>query len=133
MNRQLTALCAVLVVALGLAACGGGSKESLTFDLSVEGGALSGESDTFVVKQGDDVTLNLFADVDGVFHVHGYDFRARIYANSRSTLSFVADATGSFVIALHPSEVGEGSGHQASDGDHSGGDIAIATLEVRPR
>ena len=81
MNRLLPALTAVLVVALGLAACGGGSKESLTFELSVVGGELSGESDTFVVKQGDDVTLNVSADIAGVFHVHGYDLRARVDAN----------------------------------------------------
>lgn len=135
LNRLLPALLAVLVVALGLAACGGGSKESLSFELSVMGGELEGESDTFVVKQGDGVTLNVSADIAGVFHVHGYDLRARVDANGNGEITFEAGATGSFVIALHPSDVGDGSGHQASGGDHSddGGDITIATLEVRPR
>ena len=135
MNKQLLVLGAVFVIALGLAACKGGNQESLTFDLSVVGGELGGESDTFVAKQGDDVTLNVSADIAGVFHLHGYDLRARVDANGSGTISFEADATGSFVIALHPSEVGDGSGHQASGGDHSdgGGDITIATLEVRPR
>ncbi len=124
-SRKPAALAAGLVVALALAlaACGGGGAQGRAFELAVRNGELTGD-DTITVNQGDTVTLNLSTDSAGVFHLHGYDLRARVEAGGRGFIKFVADATGRFEIALHPTE----TGHDMS----AMSDIVIAWIEVQP-
>ena len=152
---RVTALAAAIAVALALTliACGGGgSAQTHEFDLVVAHGDAVGEN-TFVVMQGDTATLNVTADIAGVFHVHGYDLRARVEAGGSGVIEFEADATGRFEIALHPADVshdvsgmegmesmdGESGGMEGMDDSHdmsamSGEvDIVVATLEVQPR
>ena len=151
--RVGAAVAIAAILTLLLAACGGGSAESHEFDLAVAHGEVTSGSDTFVVKQGDSVTFNVSADIAGVFHVHGYDLRARVEAAGGGVIEFEADATGRFEIALHPADVshdmsgtegtesmdGQSGGMEGMDGSHdmsamSGEvDIVIATLEVQPR
>ena len=156
-HSRVTALATAIAAALTLllAACGGGAAQAHNFDLVVMHGEVTSGSDTFVVKQGDSVTFNVGADIAGVFHVHGYDLRARVEAGGSGVIEFEADATGRFEIALHPADVshdmsgmgmetmdgesggmeemdGEGASHDMSSMDGET-DIVIATLEVQPR
>jgi hypothetical protein len=76
----------------------------VTFDLVVEAQTLAGDITTFVAHQGDTVTLNLSADEDSEFHVHGYKLIHNVAAGQVETLTFEADATGRFSLAMHVSD-----------------------------
>ena len=57
------------------------------------------------VCRGQDVTLNIDAQVDGVFHLHGYDDAVpatSVRTGEELTLEFVAVRSGQFPIELHP-------------------------------
>ena len=60
------------------------------------------------VSHRDKVKLIVTSDQDGVLHIHGYDIEVEIFEN-KSSLEFVAEATGLFKLALHT----------MSDGDHN--------------
>ena len=54
--------------------------------------------------RGQDVTLELHSQTDGVFHVHGYDEQVpatSLTPSETTTLEFSADAAGQFIIELH--------------------------------
>ena len=91
-----------LVMALALAACGGGDPESLRFGLAIQERRLTIDGGELVVKQGDEVTLALDTDEDGTFHLHGYDLERELAVGETKTLSFTAKATGRFAITFHP-------------------------------
>jgi hypothetical protein len=93
---------ASLLLLLLFAACEGGLAEDVSFDLSIANGGLSGDNGTFVAKQGDTVTLDLASDIHGEVHLHGYDFRTAVGPDVQSSISFVAHATGRFLIEFHP-------------------------------
>ncbi len=51
-----------------------------------------------------DVTLGVDPEVDGVFHIHGYDEQVpatSVHAGEELTLEFAADRSGQFPIELH--------------------------------
>ncbi len=98
-----------LVTALALAACGGGDPESLQFDLEIQERQLTIDGVELVVKQDDQVTLNVKSDEDGNFHLHGYDAQAGLTAGETATFSFDAYATGRFTITFHPGVGGDHS------------------------
>ncbi len=91
-----------LVAALAFAACGGGDPESLRFDLAVQERQLTINEGELVVKQGDEITLELETDEAGAFHLHGYDLERELTVGETATLSFTANATGRFGITFHP-------------------------------
>jgi hypothetical protein len=56
------------------------------------------------VCRGQDVTLELHSQTDGVFHLHGYDEQVpatSLTPSETTTLEFTAAAAGQFVIELH--------------------------------
>jgi len=56
------------------------------------------------VCRGQDVTLELHSQTDGVFHLHGYDEQVpatSLTPGQTTTLEFSADAAGQFIIELH--------------------------------
>lgn len=127
MFRRYLALCAVLVAASALTACGGSDPESLTFDISVKERAIMNGEDTFTVKQGDTVTFNLSADEDATFHVHGYDLSTDVQAHNQAALTFEASATGSFPLAMHFTGA---AGHSKADGSMQHGNGHNETIEA---
>ena len=94
------------------AACGGGSEpEDVQFDLAIEDGEIELGPSVMKVKQGDDVTISIDSDKMGSFHLHGYDIETDIGPSNTTTMSFTANATGSFQITFHgASHGGESSG-----------------------
>jgi hypothetical protein len=71
------------------------------------------------VCRGQEVTLVVDPDTDGVFHIHGYDEAVpatTIEAGVELRLEFVATRSGQFPIELHPA------------GDPTGVDIGILTV-----
>ena len=70
--------------------------------------------DTFQVKHGHHVTLNLNSDRDGTLHVHGYDHEIEIVEGGATSFEFEANATGRYPINFHgePAGAGDaGTGH----------------------
>jgi hypothetical protein len=59
------------------------------------------------VCRGQDVTLTIDPNVDGVFHIHGYDEQVpatTVHTGEELTLEFAAERSGQFPIELHPAE-----------------------------
>ena len=133
--RRLARLALVTLAAVMLpvvvAACGDGSEpEDREFDLRIESGVLDLEG-RMKVKQGDEVTLNVDADEDGSFHLHGYDIEIDVGPGGTSVMQLTANATGDFPITFHPGAVtGE---EEEEDHDEEGEEITVGSLEVGPR
>lgn len=65
------------------------------------------------------VTMRIASDVDGVFHIHGYDHAVsatEVMAGETVELTFTADVAGQYPIELHPAD------------DPEGVDVAIFTV-----
>ena len=118
MRRILVALCAVLALALGLAACGGssgGGSTSASTSTPASSGASGGgvtikmqniqfsPKDT-TVKVGDKVTWTNDDNTDhNVTAESGADFKSKDFGNG-ATFSFTADKAGTikYVCTIHP-------------------------------
>ena len=124
----------VLVGSLLGTACGTGSEpQDREFDLRIEDGKINLDPPVIKVDQGDTVTFNVESDASGGLHLHGYSLVEDVGPETVGRMSFVADATGSFVIKLHLfEEEGEHEEHEeGEEGEEA--EITLATLEVRPR
>ena len=122
MRRILVALCAVLALALGLAACGGssgGGSTSASTSAPASSGASGGgvtikmqniqfsPKDT-TVKVGDKVTWTNDDNTDhNVTAESGADFKSKDFGNG-ATFSFTADKAGTikYVCTIHPGMTG---------------------------
>jgi plastocyanin len=122
MRRILVALCAVLALALGLAACGGssgGGSTSASTSAPASSGASGGgvtikmqniqfsPKDT-TVKVGQKVTWTNDDNTDhNVTADSGADFKSKDFGNG-ATFSFTADKAGTinYVCTIHPGMTG---------------------------
>ena len=78
------------------------STPSVTLEATVTDEAM--DPSALAVCRGQDVTLELHSQTDGVFHLHGYDEQVpatSLTPGETTTLEFTADAAGQFVIELH--------------------------------
>ena len=91
-----------------------GQGESGAVAIEVADGAPVGGVADIAVAQGDEVRLEVSADVEDTVHVHGYDQFAGVAPDDPAKLAFVADTEGIYEVEL------EGSHEQ------------IAELEVAP-
>jgi hypothetical protein len=102
---------AAIALALVLAACSGESadpctRESVTLTATVTVDAV--EPGTLEACRGQEVTMELAAQTDGVFHIHGYDDVAIVLHSGETTsVTFAADVAGQFIIELHSAGVDE--------------------------
>jgi hypothetical protein len=124
LRRPTTAL--LVIAAAVLAGCVTENRpescdaDATTIDLTVA--ATSMEPNDPAACRGQDVTLLIDADVDGVFHIHGLDDlvpATAVSAGERTTLEFTADRSGQFPVELHPAD------------DPQALDIGILTLHER--
>ena len=138
LNNKVWVIGLLLIVpTMLLAACGGGSfSEDLEvlvqFDLAIENGAINIDPPVMKVRQRYNVTFNIASDKMGSFHLHGYDIETDVGPSRTVTMSFTADATGSFPITFHGathtgSHESEGDSHSDSiegehEGEHDGGE-----------
>jgi hypothetical protein len=63
------------------------------------------------VCRGDEVTLLVRSEADGIFHIHAYDEQVPatpVTAGESVELNFTADRSGQFSIELHPQESRQG-------------------------
>jgi len=59
------------------------------------------ESPTFLVNQGDSVTLLMNSDIPGQANLHGYEKSISLKPGSAVSLSFTADMAGFYPLHLH--------------------------------
>jgi hypothetical protein len=67
---------------------------------------------SLTVCRDQDVTLEVSAETDGVFHVHGYDDQApavSLEPGEVTIIEFTADTAGQFIIELHALDGGSES------------------------
>lgn len=108
----------VLLIAISAAACGEDREpQDLAFEMDIIGGELTADETTVTVNQGDTVTIDWTSDMPLLVHLHGYNIETQLEPGVTAPMSFVADATGRYDIAIHAADVHE---------------RVIATLEVRP-
>ena len=72
------------------------------------------------VKHKQDVTINIRSDIDGTFHIHGYNLEKDLKSDEKAEISLVADATGRFPIGFHVSDSKsqDDHDHDEKDEDH---------------
>jgi hypothetical protein len=104
------------VIAIAIAAMVGGcvdqqglpadcDEAAASRDVTLTGTELS--PNAIEACRGQDVTLTIDPEVDGVFHIHGYDEQVpatTVHAGEELTLVFTAERSGQFPIELHPAE-----------------------------
>jgi hypothetical protein len=94
--------------------------EATRIELTVTASSL--EPNDPAACRGQDVTLAVDPEVDGILHIHGLDElvpATTIAAGERETIEFEADRSGQFPIELHPAD------------DATGVSIGILTLHER--
>jgi hypothetical protein len=111
---QRFTLVVMLVACVGLlAACIGQSPacEALPEEIELTLSATTLTPSDPAVCRGDEVTLTVSSEVDGVLHVHGYDEdvpATNVAAGEVLDLEFTATRSGQFPIELHTDEDTEG-------------------------
>ena len=88
------------------AAC---DADELSLEVTV--GADGMEPNPLEACEGQTVSMTVIPEIDGVFHIHGYDRAVpatTIVAGEETVLDFAAELTGQFLVELHPAESGQG-------------------------
>ena len=104
----VVALLASACVSEPHAAC---ERDSAEFDLALTADSLSPNS--LEACKGQQVTITVSSEADGVFHIHGYDDEigaTPVESGEQVTLEFTATHVGQFPIELHPSDDPQGVG-----------------------
>jgi hypothetical protein len=110
--RSVAALLVTLIVAL-LSGCvedSGCASLPTRIEVTVSADGLT-PTDPATCR-GEDVTLVVTAEVDGVLHIHGYDAEVpatEIAAGEVTELEFTASRSGQFPIELHTDENATGA------------------------
>lgn len=87
-------------------------------EVSVEKGAVAGETDTIRIGEGERVILRWRTDQPLDLHLHGYDIRTEAVPDRPVDMPFEAHATGRFPVTSH-----------AIDGVHR----TLLYVEIHPR
>lgn len=104
----------ILIMVMG---CGDREVKDIIYDLEIHHGELE-EKQSFEANKGDTLTFNVKSDSSYVLHLHGYDLEAELQSGQNNKiLTFEANATGKFDMALHSSD-DEHSDHSHDHGGH---------------
>lgn len=77
-----------------------GSTDGVLVSLTVQGGEVTGGKERVAVSLGEEVTIEVDADVDDVIHVHGYELHQDVAAGEKAEVTFTADIAGVFKVEL---------------------------------
>ena len=110
-SRWLAAACVVAVLAL--VGCVGGGADCAELPGRIELTLTSGtlEPSDPAVCRGQEVTLVVTAEADGIVHIHGYDAEVpatEVTAGEPVEIAFTAARSGQFPIEFHPAEDSRG-------------------------
>lgn len=116
--RHLGLALSVLVIAMGVSACGGDDgddgagdggepKAPVIIEIVEDGGKITPD-DAHVVKvdTGQEITLNVSSDVDDEIHVHSTpEHEFEVTAGEDETFTFTIDTPGTVAVESHGLEV----------------------------
>ena len=74
-------------------------------ELVVRGQTLVSGPDTIRLRQGDEITIRVTADVAEEFHLHGYDLKLDLEPGKPAEMNLVADRSGRFEYELEHSRL----------------------------
>jgi hypothetical protein len=77
------------------------SPQAQRIEVTVAGGQVTGDTGRVEVDAGEEVTLEITADVADEVHVHGYDLTAALTPGEPAALTFAATIPGVFEVELH--------------------------------
>lgn len=101
--RGLSLIAAGLLILAGCTPSGAAcAAASVTLEATVTDEAMGPSA--LAVCRGQEVTLELRSETDGVFHLHGYDEQVpatSLTPGETTILEFSADVAGQFIIELH--------------------------------
>lgn len=128
LTRPFALAAAIIAIATTVAGCGGSSEQAAsstvpspvlasdqptrvasavpsdtaqqTIALTVAGGAVTGRTGPVTVGLGTRLRITVTADVADEIHVHVYDLRQPISADSPASIEFVADKAGQIDVEL---------------------------------
>ncbi len=123
-------LLSIFLGALLIIACsnseGGSDNTASKIEVSVEKVGDTLNPRDIKVKHKQDVTIKIKSDVDGTFHIHGYNLEKDLKSGEKAEIRLVADATGRFPIGFHASDSksqdNHGHDHDHDDDDDDDGD-----------
>jgi FtsP/CotA-like multicopper oxidase with cupredoxin domain len=96
-----------------------GSTKPTAFRISVKGGVVDGDTQTFTVKKNDTVRIVVTSDAPDQIHLHGYDIEKEATPGNPARFKFKANVEGAFIIESHAAE-------------DAGNDPLLARLHVEP-
>jgi hypothetical protein len=105
--RLGASLATIFVLSLLLAGCDrsdGGTCAEPTVDIAATVTDSAMDPSAISVCRGQDVTIDVASETDGILHIHGYDEQVPAVAlepGQSKTLEFTADVAGQFIIELH--------------------------------
>jgi hypothetical protein len=100
-------LAVIVVLSMLLAGCNpsdGGACAEPTVEIAATVTDSAMDPSAISACRGQDVTLIVASETDGVLHIHGYDDQVPAVAlepGESETLEFTADVAGQFIIELH--------------------------------
>lgn len=109
----LRSWCLAAIATVLLSGCTGGTGdcEALPNRIEVSLSADARAPGNPAVCRDDDVTLVVTPEIDGIFHIHGYDEQVsatEMTAGEAIELEFIATRSGQFPIELHTDDNTEG-------------------------
>jgi hypothetical protein len=94
----------MLVIAAFMAGCQPATCPDPSITLAATVTADSMDPSALTACKGQEVTLEVTSETDGILHIHGYDEQVPatpLEPGEERTLEFTADVAGQFVIELH--------------------------------
>ena len=107
---------------------GGSDNTGVKIEVSVEKVGDILQPKDIKVKHKQDVTINIKSDVDGTFHIHGYNLEKELKSGQNSEIRFLADATGRFPLGFHKAESSSKDDHDHDDHE----EMIIGNFIVEP-
>lgn len=90
-----------------------GAARAATASLTLEGGELVGDSDTFRFTEGDEIIILWTSDESVELHLHGYDLTVPVARGEPGEMRFTGSITGRFPVTSHGSTDSGPGGHRA--------------------
>lgn len=116
---ETAAKCLVLLALASAAPAGAGQAGAVA--VTVEGGEITGDSDTFRFTEGEEIVILWTSDAAMELHVHGYDLTVPANPEAPAEMRFTGTIPGRFPVTSH-----------GAAGDAPGGHHTLIYIEIYP-
>lgn len=107
---ETAAMCLVLLALASAAPTGAGQAGAV--GVTVEGGKVVGESDTFRFTEGEEIVILWTSDTAMELHVHGYDLTVPATPGRPAEMRFPGSIAGRFPVTSHGAAGDAPDGHR---------------------